>query len=436
MESNQKNDGELLEEFVASGNEAPFEILLKRHSNIVFGLSQRITMNQQDAQDAAQAVFLTLARKAETLRNYPSIAGWLYKTTRFVSLRLREADATRDRFEAQAMEIVQDENVPGCGKELREALDAELTLLPEKYRLPIILHHLKEMTEEEIAKLLKLKTSTLSMRLNRARGMLQKRLARRGMAFSVGFLVAGLTQNASANISENFFSSTLEAAANAAAGKIEIGGMVPSKVVKLTQEIIKMLFMEKLKLMTAIVLLTVGFGTGIGIMTSYALEPQPAVPSQTTNSLNIDKTTKSHETPTSKLESAAADFWKAAVTADIPKLVALSGVPFLGLDIEGGFKEEQLKDVVELKKYIERIFPSAKTQSEKEGESDFQVKAVGLHKSDNGSAADVMKQNNEILKNTIAVEVQYRGMQKGVETGDTVIIFVRPEDYKVVGWSK
>ena len=157
------DDGGLLKRFVATGDEAPFNELVQRHGAFVFGVCCRVLGQTQDAEDAAQAVFLTLAGKAKSLQGYRSIAGWLHHVAWNISLRAREAARSRKQREREAgtMNEAQRQSGQSSGapadrdwEQLKPLLDTKLQSLPEKYRLPLILHHVEGRSQEEIATLL------------------------------------------------------------------------------------------------------------------------------------------------------------------------------------------------------------------------------------------------------------------------------------------
>jgi RNA polymerase sigma factor (sigma-70 family) len=183
-------DGQLLARFAQSGEQWPFEVLVRRHGSLVLGVCRTVLGGAgalHDAEDAAQATFLTLARKSQSLGGYDSIAGWLYRVAWHIAKRTRSARELRSRRERDAatqrgahLSKVEQQGSADDGPPLLEALHDELNKLPEKYRLPLILHHLEGWTEPEIAELLGCRVGTLSGRLSRGRQMLRERIGRHG----------------------------------------------------------------------------------------------------------------------------------------------------------------------------------------------------------------------------------------------------------------
>ena len=143
-----------------------FSVLVERHGPMVLGVCRRIVGNGADADDAAQAVFITLAAKAPSLREHPTLGGWLHRVARHVALRQREAAQNRSRYEtkqeAQAMTAPPDGLDERLRGELREVLDTALDTLAERYRVPLVLHYLEGHSQEEVARLLNMKEGTLA----------------------------------------------------------------------------------------------------------------------------------------------------------------------------------------------------------------------------------------------------------------------------------
>jgi RNA polymerase sigma factor (sigma-70 family) len=192
------SDGELLAEFADSGGDRPFEQLVRRHAPLVLSVCRGILREPNDAEDAAQAAFLTLARKAPSLRGRETVAGWLHRVAWHVACRAREARELRRRREQEAAEHAQANRAPDSITDTHAdavALHEQLQAMPEKYRVPLILHHLEGWSEPELAQILGLKLGTLSGRLSRGRRMLKERLDRRGLgalAAAVGATGAAL----------------------------------------------------------------------------------------------------------------------------------------------------------------------------------------------------------------------------------------------------
>ncbi|QJW94036.1 sigma-70 family RNA polymerase sigma factor [Frigoriglobus tundricola] len=174
-------DSELLRRFTESGDEAAFAAVFDRHAGMVLGVCKRALADPRDAEDACQATFLVLARKARTGRWHTSVANWLHATARRVARNVRVTSARRVRREAAA---AVPEAVPAVdrmsARELLEALDDELARLPARYREPLVLCHLEGLTRDQAARRLGLRPGTVKIRLERGRRRLAAALTARG----------------------------------------------------------------------------------------------------------------------------------------------------------------------------------------------------------------------------------------------------------------
>jgi RNA polymerase sigma factor (sigma-70 family) len=216
-------DAELLRRFATDRDEPAFAALVGRHGPLVLGVCRRVLGDDHAAEDAFQATFLLLARKAARLTRAGSLAGWLHTAARRTAAQARRADARRRRRETAA---ARPDAVPGddlAWREVRELLDAELARLPEQYRTPLVLCYLNGLGQAEAARQLGWNDATLRGRLERGRLALRRRLARLGVP-----LAALLVPVAPAPVSAALRTATL-ATAHAALS----GGNVPPEVAAL-----------------------------------------------------------------------------------------------------------------------------------------------------------------------------------------------------------
>jgi RNA polymerase sigma factor (sigma-70 family) len=274
QESGGLSDGQLLECFLDQREEAAFEALLRRHGPMVLGVCRRLLGHAQDAEDAFQATFLVLARKAASVVPRDRVANWLYGVAYRTALAARTAAAKRRAKEREAAkpEAVEDRT----GWELRSLLDRELSRLPGHYRLPILLCDLEGKTRAQAARQLGWPEGTLSCRLARARRLLAGRLACRGLAFCGGLLAVLSEQGAaSARVPGGLAVSTIQAATRVAAGQAATPGGVPARVAALAEGVLRAMKVARLKIATAAVLLLTTLGVGA------SLRP-PAAPAQGT----------------------------------------------------------------------------------------------------------------------------------------------------------
>src|SRR5262245_1560586 len=189
-------DGQLLERFLTHRDEVAFEVLLRRHGPMVLGVCRRVLRNAHDAEDAFQATFLVLVRKAASLRRPELVGNWLYGAACRAAL---EAKAARRRSRPRQFKATPELEAPADVREdLRAVLDQELSCLPDKYRVPLVLCDLEARTRREVARQLGIPEGTLSSRLTTARRKLAQRLTRRDLALSGGALAAALSGSAAA----------------------------------------------------------------------------------------------------------------------------------------------------------------------------------------------------------------------------------------------
>jgi RNA polymerase sigma factor (sigma-70 family) len=187
-------DVQLLERFLTRRDESAFELLVWRHSKMVLGVCRRVLGDAHEAEDAFQATFLVLAQKAASAARHRSPGGWLYTVAYRVALRARARRAARAGRERPLDEPppTADPGPEGeaAGREVRRAIDEEVSRLPEKYRVPFVLFHLEGRSSAEVARELGCPVGTVESWLARARARLRSGLARRGLAPAPGLLAA------------------------------------------------------------------------------------------------------------------------------------------------------------------------------------------------------------------------------------------------------
>jgi RNA polymerase sigma factor (sigma-70 family) len=192
-------DDLLLERFTAQREEAAFAGLVRRHGPVVLGVCRRVLQHEQDAEDAFQAVFCVLARKAGAIRRGTAVGAWLYAVASRIARKAKASQVRRRMRESELPDVPAPDNPPEwVGRDLWPVLDEEVSRLPERYRRPFVLCHLEGKTNQEAAAELRCPPGTVSSRLTRARERLRARLARRGLALSAGALAAALSQHPAA----------------------------------------------------------------------------------------------------------------------------------------------------------------------------------------------------------------------------------------------
>ncbi len=273
-----KHDGQLLAEFVASRNEQPFEEVVRRHGTMVFNACYRILEDRDDAEDAAQAVFLTLSHKASGLTGRKSVAGWLHHVARNVARNAKRANELRRRREREAGIMTHDPSAmtDRARADLRAEIDDAVESLPAKYRLPVVLFHLEGHSLDETADLLESNRGTVGSRLARGREMLRERLLRRGVVVPVVGLVGWLSQEGCAAAAPVAFAETTAKAAGLIAAGEAAGGLVSAQSAALTQGALHMLFMAKMKALGTVLAASLVAMIVLGGITSAALSSGPS----------------------------------------------------------------------------------------------------------------------------------------------------------------
>jgi RNA polymerase sigma factor (sigma-70 family) len=270
-------DGELLDRFLTQRDEVAFEALMRRHGPMILGVCRRVLTNPDDAEDAFQATFLVLVRKAASIKNRELVGNWLYGAAYRAAL---EAKAARRRSRERQVNPMPEPVAPTAEiwEDLRPLLDHELSRLPDKYRVPVVLCDLEGRTRREVARHLGIPEGTLSGRLTTARRRLAQRLSRQGVTLSGAGLAVVLSKStASAGVPVSLAVSTVKAVTAVAAGQAAVAGIVSAKVAALTEGVVKAMLLTKLKSMTIVLLAAALFGGGGSALTYHALSAEQKV---------------------------------------------------------------------------------------------------------------------------------------------------------------
>jgi RNA polymerase sigma factor (sigma-70 family) len=262
-------DGALLERFLARRDEAAFEALVRRHGPMVLGVCRRLLPSPQDAEDAFQATFLVFVRKAAGIARRELLGNWLYGVAYQTARSARTAAGRRRAKEAQAMPR-QPSPEADVWRDLQPVLDQELSGLPDKYRLPLVLCHLEGKCRRDAARALGLPEGTLSSRLARARAVLARRLARRGLALSAGALAALTPEVTAAALPPALIVNTVEAGVRALAGPLAAGAVSPAAVA-LSEQVVKAMFLSKLTMALAALVVAGTLALGVGTVAARQL---------------------------------------------------------------------------------------------------------------------------------------------------------------------
>jgi RNA polymerase sigma factor (sigma-70 family) len=275
------SDGPLLERFAARrGEEAElaFAALLARHGPMVWRVCRRVLRDEQDAQDAFQATWLVLARKAGSLRDRGSVGNWLFGVASRVSLDARAATSRRlfheRRYAGSQTDEAPPEDRDGC--DVGAVLHEEIVQLPERYRTPIVLCYLEGLSHEEAALRMDRPVGTVRSRLARGRDRLRRRLAGRGVVPSAGALTAALAGDAVGSLPPALVHSTIQAAARFAAVRAATAGAVISaQAAVLCEGVLHTMLWTQLKTVAAVILVSgTLLATGAGIAAVQAEKGQ------------------------------------------------------------------------------------------------------------------------------------------------------------------
>jgi RNA polymerase sigma factor (sigma-70 family) len=290
------SEQELLERFVRQGDRRAFEAIVARHGPLVLAVCHQILADANDVEDAFQATFLVLIRRAGSVRRPGSLASWLHGVAYRIAVRIK-----RGNRPGRLLDDPPDRQAP-CPVEEREqlaVLHQEIDRLPPKYRLPIVLCYLEGMTHDGAASQLHWPVGTVRGRLARARERLRERLIRREVTLGAGFMgTAWLDQ---ARVSETQIQSILDLLSNNASSRISY----------LVQGAITGMQIEKLKsfAFTSATACLVVFAAGSGLVASARTgrekaDTGPVVQAQT-EKRKVARATKPVEQPERRADGEA-----------------------------------------------------------------------------------------------------------------------------------
>ena len=269
------SDGELLDRFNAPRDEsaeAAFEGLVHRHGPMVLRVCGQVLGDRHGAEDAFQATFLVLARKSGSIRRPELLGNWLYGVALRTAREAKMRAGRRRRLETPATEGVHPEPAGDSGRpevslicrEEFEALHEEVSRLPERYRVPVVLCELEGLTYQEVASRMHCPVSTIGVRLVRARQRLRMRMIRRGIVPAAVLTNAMFgAEGASALMPAVLVDATVRASAGFAASDTAAMGLVSAAVFALTKAVLKTMALARLKVATSVVLV-VGLTGGVG----------------------------------------------------------------------------------------------------------------------------------------------------------------------------
>jgi RNA polymerase sigma factor (sigma-70 family) len=246
-------DRQLLERFAGRHDETAFALLVRRHGPMVLRVCRRVLGHWHDAEDACQAAFLILARKAASVCWQDSAGGWLFRVAHRLALKMRAGADCRRTRELPDVPGPDPAGESAC-RELRAVVDEELSRLPEKYRLALVLCQCEGKTRAEAARQLGWKEGAVKIRLERGRAMLRARLTRRGLALSglaLGVLLAETSTRAA--MPAGLVEVTVAAAKWFAPGKV-LARAASQPAAALAEGVLKAMLITRLKIATLLLL--------------------------------------------------------------------------------------------------------------------------------------------------------------------------------------
>ena len=268
------SEGQLLDRFVTTRDELAFGAIVARHGPMVLGVCRGVLDDPHDVEDAFQATFLVLVKKAAFVRDRDLLGQWLYGVARRVSLRARSETRKRrakERPEAEGIEPIA--TLDTDLRELQFLIREEVDRLSSDDRIAVVLCYLEGLTHEEAADRLGWPVGTVKGRLSRAREKLRGRLTRRGVALPAAAIVSTLAQVAKAAVPIDLIRSTTLAATSLAAGKTLTAGIVSAHAIALMEGVIGTMFLTKLKI-GATALVAVGVLAVPGVLAYQGFGPE------------------------------------------------------------------------------------------------------------------------------------------------------------------
>jgi RNA polymerase sigma factor (sigma-70 family) len=271
------SDRQLLERFSADRDEAAFVALVQRHGAMVLNVCRRVLRNDSDSEDACQATFLVLARKAHSIRKQESLGSWLHGVAhRAATSLLRQITRRRTHEKHAATAEPAQPAADVTWREVRAILDEEIQRLPAKLKDPIVLCYLQGKPHSAGAQELGVNVTTFRGRLERARLLLQKKLTQRGVNLSGALLATVLFEKVgTAALPATLVVTTVKTAMTTLTGQ-SAAGVISTQVLSLAQGVINTMFVAKLKITAGAFVVLSLIGAGLGLLTQHALEARPS----------------------------------------------------------------------------------------------------------------------------------------------------------------
>ncbi|MDB5352713.1 MAG: polymerase sigma factor, sigma-70 family [Planctomycetota bacterium] len=337
------SEGQLLARFVEKNDEAAFEALVSRYGPMVLGVCRQILTDPHAAEDAFQATFLVLVKRAGSIRDRDLLGNWLYGVSLRVAKRARADLAKRRSREKEGAEVITEligDRPAFDDPELGPILHEELARLPQKYRDPVVLCYLDGRTHEQAAELLRWPVGTVKGRLARAKDLLRERLGRRGVTASTAVLAATLAKTTEACVPPILLEHTVKAAMGLAAGGAVAAGLASATAVALSEGVVMGMTLTKLKFIVAAIV-GAGIATGGVAVGMQGVTPDPGTQDAPKAEAKIATKPTAPTAPEGKTE---------ALTTKTTPAPLEPGATNLGMEIDRLVAETQLPAEVPLAK--------------------------------------------------------------------------------------
>jgi RNA polymerase sigma factor (sigma-70 family) len=347
------SDRQLIERFIAArdrAGEAAFSALVGRHGPMVLGVCRQVVGDDHHAEDAFQAVFLVLARRARSIRQPELLSNWLYGVALRTACKARTR-LKRYRGDEEILAInsarTRAADQPAIDREQIEALHEEIARLPATSRVPVVLCYFEGLSLAETAARIHCPPGTVHSRLARARDRLRRGLARRGVALSAGALAAASTpRSASASISARVCDSTARTAIAFKTGGATGGATLASA---LAEEILGALLIGNLRQFVLTPIVAIAIATGAGLLARWTAIQEGTVKGE--------KSQRERIMPRTALQDGAqgvAATAKAGRMTVTGSVVGPDGKPAAGalVDVVGRLREPWVATKVNIESYV------------------------------------------------------------------------------------
>ncbi len=274
-------DGQLLERFATRGGdsaETAFAALVDRHGPMVWRVCRAILRDDHDAEDAFQATFLVLVRRAGSLWVRDSLGPWLHRVASRAAVRARVAAGRRRVAEREAIAMSDLDRDESVGEELIGLIHAEIDRLPDRFRMPVVLCDVEGRSYEEAARHLRCPVGTVKSRLARGRERLRGRLVRHGLAMPAGSSLASIDPGANPAAPVPLVRATIRAALRSTTGGAAESGVISTSVASIVRGISMAMFWQQMRGVMSVILAAVVAVVGAGLLVRAAVEPRAQAP--------------------------------------------------------------------------------------------------------------------------------------------------------------